>query len=47
VLASVVGLRWAIGSAGALLLLTPLLLPKREVVEATEREMEALAVGAE
>jgi hypothetical protein len=45
VLAGVVGLRWAIGLAGALLLLTPLLLPKREVIEAAEQEPEALAIA--
>jgi len=44
-LASVVGLRWAIGLAGVLLLLTPLLLPTSDVIEASEQEAEALAVA--
>jgi MFS family permease len=45
VLASVVGLRLAIGVAGALVLATPLLLPKREVIEAAEQEQAELAVA--
>jgi hypothetical protein len=45
VLASAVGLRWAIGLAGALLLVTPLLLPKRQVIDVAEEEPEALAVA--
>jgi MFS family permease len=45
VLASVVGLRVAIGVAGALVLATPLLLPKRDVIEEAAQEQAELAVA--
>lgn len=44
-LAGVIGLRLAIGLAGALLLATPLLLPKRETLGSAEEAPEELAVA--
>jgi hypothetical protein len=45
VLASVIGLRIAIGLAGVMVLATPLLLPARHRLDATEQAPEALAVA--